>query len=523
MSKANELRRVPEAGARPALPSASTTTTSATAAASQPPKARPPSASTSAHKGPPPNAVLIKVAKTLMSAPPANGSTASSPAGAAKQSVPVASPVAVPEHSWYANPFQLTTNTPMTEFHRAMRGKVFFSPRAVPVTASELLSLPGERPPQLTVCELGKDLLYGVAYLYNTPLAVEHQWRGRVAHLLRVRSSQAPIPKVVRRRAETVAALQQKQHDARRGPGAAGAGAGTRRPAKEASVPAFPSSSSSSEVPSSPAPPIDYRSTMTYEHGEAAVYERPGNDLLIGVKLYVDDELVEDHYPIRNALPQCTATLPVTEAAQHWNCVPFVLMGYLNQQMLDPISVYHSLSLSFVEHLLRVKLPESAAPAKGSTASPVTAAPTRKDATPALTKKSAAPPLELTLRVEVVYGCRAEAYYCTDFICRGACTLRMTESSKKALKAYEEKLRALARLRLAAPQLISRGSGSSSSSSGGEGNLPPPRNCHLCGHPLQYRCTVCGADVCGMPTCATSTVVGYPRACTRHALPSDSQ
>ncbi|KPA85295.1 hypothetical protein ABB37_01632 [Leptomonas pyrrhocoris] len=482
--------------------------------ASPPPQAHPPpNPGGAAPKGLPPNAVLIKVSKPLTSHPSSNFTSASSsspaltPASgstAKEAAVGPPTPVPVPAQSWYGNPFTLSTNTPMSEFHRSMRGKVFFSPRAVPVVASELLSLPGERPPQLTVCEIGKDLLYGVGYLYNTPLSVEHQWRGRVAHLLRVRSNQAPIPNIVRRRAEAVAASQQKQHQLQQQKGG-----GTRevRPSEKSKTPASPS----------PAPqeggavvPIDYAHTMVYERGEAAVYDRPCDDLLIGIKLYVNEELVEDHYPIVNALPQCTATLAVKEATQHWNCVPFVLMGYLNQLMLEPICIYHALSLNFVEHLLRVKIPASAAPARA----PKTAvkAPTPSDAKP-VPKKKSPPSVELTLRVEVVYGCRAEAFYCTDFISRGACTLRMRESSKRALKNYEEKLRALVRLRLAAPQLIAR-------SSRCDSPPPlPPRNCSVCGHPLQYQCTVCGADVCGMPMCVATTVVGYPRACTKHALP----
>jgi hypothetical protein len=405
----------------------------------------------------------------------------------------------------------------MTEFHRAMRGKVFFSPRAVPVTATELLSLPDEKPPQLTVCEVGKDLLYGVGYLYSTPLSVEHQWRGRVAHLLRVRSRQAPVPTIVRRRAEAVAtAAQQKQHQQqqRLQQQANKEGKGGEKAVGSAQKP-----ESSSPLDNTPAVVIDYLRTMCYERGEASVYDRPGDDFLIGVKLYVNNELVEDHYPIVNALPQCTATLVVKEAAQHWNCVPFVLMGYINQLMLDPICIYHALSLSFVEHLLRIKIPESTAAAAEGSAATATTAPGGKGR-PAPAKKKLSTSIDLPLRVEIVYGCRAEAYFCTDFVSRGSCTLRMTESSKRALKAYEEKLRALVRLRLAAPQLIPRESSMNNNSAGGF--PPPPRNCSGCGHPLQFRCTICGADVCGMPMCATNATVGYPRACIRHALPPNS-
>ncbi|KPI89457.1 hypothetical protein ABL78_1421 [Leptomonas seymouri] len=512
MAKPEEPRRLSGAGLSPAL-----TLAPASANASQRPQAHPqPPPVRVAYKSPPPNAVLMKVSKSTTPLPSSNLAHAPSGSPATivdprpsvnETATPSPAPVQVPAQCWYANPFSLSTNTPMTEFHRSMRGKVLFSARAVPVTASELLSLPQEKPSQLTICEIGKDLLYGVGYLYNTPLSVEHQWRGRVAHLLRVRSQREPIPSIVRRRAEALAALQQRQQQRYEGKNAGNA---SEKLPKRVSP-------SSADLPQSPASPlgnktvpIDYRRTMVYERGEASVYDRPCDDLLLGIKLYVNDELVDDHYPIVNALPQCTATLAVKEATQHWNCVPFVLIGYLNQLMLDPICVYHALSLNFAEHLLRIKTPASTTRAKASAAA--VEAPTDIDPKSAPPMK---PPafIDLSLRVEVVYGCRAESFYCTEFISRGACTLRMTELSKPALKSYEEKLRALVRLRLAAPQLIARVSN----------GVPPPRHCSGCGYPMQYQCTVCGADVCGMPMCATKAAVGYPRACTKHVLPPNQQ
>ncbi|KAL7699552.1 hypothetical protein NQL31_004765 [Lotmaria passim] len=530
MSKSQESRRPTSSDAAAASPAAASASSASSTNATQPPKAQPqsqpspPPGSGAGRKGPPPNAVLVKTFTSLMSNPSSGSRNGSAGSHVQPPSLMPAAAACVPTQCWYTSPFTLSTNTPMSEFHRTWRGKVFFSPRAVPVAASELLSLPGEKPPQLRVCEIGKDLIYGVGYLYNTPLSVEHQWRGRVVHLLRVRTHQAPIPRVVLRRAEALASLQKERRDKAKDK----LNDNMQKPA----VLAPPGSSPPSPAPQGKAQvvSVDYTHTMCFERGEASVYECPGDDLLVGLKLYVNDVLVEDHYPIVNALPQCTATLAVKEAARHWNCVPFVLMGYLNQQMLDPICIYHTLSLNFVEHLLRVKMPN-----KATLASPAKpAAPGSGGTKTPPTKKSSAASVDLTLRVEVVYGCRAEAYYCTDFISRGSCVLRMTESSKRALKSYEEKLRALVRLRRAAPKLIPRdttlsnsnnGSGRSDSNNNdnSSGSPPPPRNCSVCGHPLQYRCTVCGADVCGMPTCVANTVVGYPRACTRHTVAPNQQ
>ncbi|KAG5474414.1 hypothetical protein LSCM1_03196 [Leishmania martiniquensis] len=401
----------------------------------------------------------------------------------------------VPASSWYAQPFAERPGAPMSTFHRDHRGKIIFSPRPVPVEAAELQALPGQKPQTVTVCEVGKDLLYGMAYLYATPLAVEHQWRGRVAHLLRVRKQEAPIPDVVRRGAQGRATLQRQLQ------------------VQESGTSCTPLSSPSSTSPSPPAPaaatvtPVEYNSTMRFERGEASVFDRPADDLLIGIKLFVSEELVEDHYPDVHALPQCTATITAKEAAQFWNCAPFVLVGYLNQTLLDPISLFHTLSLNFVEHLLRVKLPgrHPSGPAEVRGAAPLARPPSSKS-TPSQPTDAAS--LELPLRVEVVYGCRAEAFYCTGFISRGSCVLRMTDASKPSLKSYEEKLRVLVKARHKTPQLIPRP----------VKGLPSPRACAGCGRRLLYRCVVCGAEVCGTLVCSLSAVVGYPRACTRHAL-----
>ncbi|CAJ1029979.1 hypothetical protein Q4I32_005377 [Leishmania shawi] len=437
---------------------------------------------------------MLRQHSTTPEVSPLNSKSASTAAWSPTMSSPLPS---VPANSWYAKPFVERPGVPISAFHRDHRGKIIFSSRPVPVEGSELLALPGQKLQTLTVCEVGKDLLYGMAYLYATPLAIEHQWRGRVAHLLQVRKQQAPIPDIMRRGVQGFTILQRQQ------PAQGGERVSTLMP-----------SSSPKPPPSLPASPgsmaeasAKYRSTMRFERGETTVYDRPADNFLFGIKLFVNEELVEDHYPDVHALPQCTATITAKEAAQFWSCVPFVLVGYLNQTLLDPISLFHTLSLNFVEHLLRVKLPgrgPSGPAAKGGMA-----ASTRlPSSTPDPSPHTNAALLELPFRVEVVYGCRAEAFYCTHFIARGSCVLRMTEASKPSLKSYEEKLRALVKRRHTAPQLIPHPMSFPS----------PPPACAGCGYPLQYRCIVCGASVCGRSVCELNPVLGYPRACTRHAL-----
>ncbi|GET90093.1 hypothetical protein, conserved [Leishmania tarentolae] len=124
----------------------------------------------------------------------------------------------VPANSWYAQAFAERLGAPMSAFHRDHRGKIIFSPRPVPVEEAELLALPGGEPRIMTVCEVGKDLLYGMAYLYAVPLAIEHQWRGRVAHLHQVRQHQAPIPDIILRGVQGRTSLKRHQqgHESRR-------------------------------------------------------------------------------------------------------------------------------------------------------------------------------------------------------------------------------------------------------------------------------------------------------------------
>lgn len=53
------------------------------------------------------------------------------------------------------------------------------------------------------------------------------------------------------------------------------------------------------------------------ERSEISLLQQPFVDLLIGFKVYINDELVPDHYPGLRSLPQCTATLDINDATNY--------------------------------------------------------------------------------------------------------------------------------------------------------------------------------------------------------------
>lgn len=372
----------------------------------------------------------------------------------------------VPTNSWYAAPFSEGTTTPFTEFHLQNKGRVLFGKLPIPTLPGELEALPSRSPTTITEFELGKDLVYGMAYLHNTALYTEHRWRGRVLHLLKVKDGTAEVPESIRKVSEFMKGQQQQ-----------------RRQSTLQSEEVNPSPPSQSPSPG-PASLTKHsgvaggqmRSLLSLARAEPTIYSRPFFDMLLGIKVYVDEELVPDHYPGLNSLPQCTTTLDTHDAVTNWVCVPIILMGFLNHMTLDVIDLYRTLSLSFVEHLLHLKTP-----------------PTPSENTPR----------SLNVRVEVVYGCRTEAYFCTDFIARGSCRLLLRASAKHGIKGYEESLRALIKARRSSEQVIHFGAG-------------PHRSCPFCKLPYAYRCTVCGAELCSSVVCSQRPVTGYPRGCTAH-------
>lgn len=262
---------------------------------------------------------------------------------------------------------------------------------------------------------------------------------------------------------------------------------------------------------------------MNMSRAELSIYQHPFFDMLLGIKVFVNDELVADHYPGMKSLPQCTTTIDATDAVNFWNCVPLVLMGYQNHVTLDTIDLYRTLSLNFVEHLLHMKFPSAPATTAATAAHEETSrsASAKQDSRASKPSMPAVAPgtlvREMRLRVEVVYGCRAEAFFCTDFIARGSCTLLMAETAKPALKSYEERLRALTMARRSSEQIVRAPREPSPSSSSGGGAVTPPLTCQVCGNAMVFRCTVCGADFCGSLMCSRRPLPGgYPCSCSAH-------
>lgn len=287
----------------------------------------------------------------------------------------------VPKNSWYAMPFTEHTAMEFTAFHKKNIGKVIFAKTVIPTRAQELDQMGGTLATELeTTAVLGKDLIYGMGYLYQTALCIEHHWRTRVVH----------------------------------------------------------------------SPP-------------RGKFDRPFYDMLLGVKVFINDVLVPDQFPTNESLPQCTATLRANEATTTWLCVPVVLVGRLEDPVLRIIDLYRSLSASFAQAATTLQQGQH------------------------------------RVRVEIVYGCKSENNFCTDFIARGELKLIVNEQSAALIKRYARSL---------VPLLQSRG----------KNIIPvePSVGCAYCGHQKRFRCAVCGALVCGSPQCVWSKFVGYPHGCSTH-------
>ncbi|ESL10569.1 hypothetical protein TRSC58_01697 [Trypanosoma rangeli SC58] len=370
----------------------------------------------------------------------------------------------VPPDSWYAREFTEITRMSPTEFHMKQRGKVVFSGGCIPVGASELGDLPGRAPSMPATLEIGKDLVYGMAYLYNTPLFTEHQWRMRVAHYTAV-----------------VAHTGQGQGPARgqrEGGEEQGAGEGRRHAA------------------------LDECELARLKAMAKSVYGRPSINTLVGIRVFVDNKLVPDHNSTARSIPNCTATIDTSEAFNNWICIPIVLVGYLNNFLLSTITLYRSLSLNFVDYMLRQ-------PIISSGISVTEGNHDGSDREEGCGSEGASRAFEIC--VEVVYGCPSELNFCTDYISKGKVQLVMTRQSQVALKSYGNKLRKLilagSLLReqvvpMDRLEIVTRHHSS--------------RNCLFCRSPLRYTCTICGAQLCGAVMCVWRPFAGYPSGCSVH-------
>jgi hypothetical protein len=315
---------------------------------------------------------------------------------------------AVHSDSWYALPFTEETPMELTSFHSKHKGDVCFSSQLIPSRAAELQQLlPNHEPLLQTVFTLGSDSIFGMGYLHNTALYIEHYWRTRVAHTF----------------------------------------AGDSK------------------------------------------YDRPFYNMLIGIKVFINDQLIPDQVSGPDSLLQCTATIRAHEATSTWLCVPVILCPLdVDCTALSVVEVYRGLCLSFclaAQTLL---------------------------------------PGDHTVRIEVVYGCRAEANFCTDFIARGVCKLRVNDESSNHLNQLVDRLAALI-------EASASGQGRQQQQPGSPSGSPATREretvildsasirpsaCAFCSAPLKYVCTICGAHVCGSSSCVWSKFVGYPYGCQSH-------
>lgn len=298
----------------------------------------------------------------------------------------------VPSDSWYAQPFGEVTPMIMNSYHFDNRGEVVFSDVLLPATKEQLDShpIPKDVPNQVRF-SLDSGNIFGMGYLFNTALYIEHHWRLRVAHT----------------------------------------------------------------------PVIPER------------FSRPFYNMLLGAKVFIDDQLVPDTGAFEDSLPGCTTTCRANEATTTWICLPLVFIGNLEHRLLKNMRLYRPMMMSFLSKA--------------------------KDLTPG----------DHAVRVEIVYGCKAENNFCTEFISTGAFTLNVTESGKARAAALYDECSALHQV---SPTTEKR-----------YVPCPTPLNnkpiptCATCSKPRDLTCTVCGANVCGSLQCVYTTVTGYPFGCRSHA------
>ncbi|ORC87109.1 uncharacterized protein TM35_000242590 [Trypanosoma theileri] len=379
----------------------------------------------------------------------------------------------IPPGCWYAQPFTETTTMNLTEYHMKQRGRVVFSNAYIPVGASELESLPGHAPLVRTTLKIGTDLVYGMAYFHSTPLYIEYYWRSRVAHYNKMCKEK-----------------EQQQEEKKR---------------EEDDV--HPSTST-----------LIGDKENSQRDLVKTIYDRPYFDTFVAFKVYVDDKLVPDHYPSSKSIPNCTATIFTSEAFNNWICIPVVLIGYLNNFLLSTISLYRYLSLNFVEYLLQQSSSLYGNDIFGSDENTNT---TNNNSNSNNSVEESNNNQEVKrvfkVRVEVVYGCRSEMNFCTDYISKGSVNIVMTKKSRGVLKSYEEKLRKLIQRSLPVrDQLIPMDRLALVTQEQQEQQQQRSRVCLFCNSPLRFTCTICGAQLCGTTACVWRPFTGYPHGCSVH-------
>lgn len=279
----------------------------------------------------------------------------------------------------------------MNTFHFDNRGNVVFSDSILPSSKEQLDAHP--RPsnvPAVTHYTLDSGNIFGMGYLFNSALYIEHHWRLRVSHT----------------------------------------------------------------------PEIEER------------FSRPFYNMLLGVRVLIDGNLVPDLNAFEDSLENCTTTIKANEATTTWICLPLVFIGNIEHRLLKNMRLYRPMMMNFL------------AVARGLSVG------------------------DHDVRVEVVYGCKAENNFCTEFISAGSFTLGVSEAGKtRAAKLYED----CVALHRSSPSTDKR-----------YVPAPPPLNnkptpiCAVCSKPRDLACTVCGANVCGSLACVYTSVSGYPFGCRSH-------
>lgn len=210
---------------------------------------------------------------------------------------------------------------------------------------------------------------------------------------------------------------------------------------------------------------IEYTWRLRVAHnGSASKYDKPFLDMLLGVKVFLNNILIPDSAPHEESLPQCTATYKAHEGCTQWRAVPLAIWPEENSIFMKG-NVYLGLVFSVLQAFMTLE------------------------------------PGDHEMRIEVVYGCKSESNFCTDFISRGTATLTVNGQTQRAAE----------RLNAAVVSAMSRPAAPVTP-------IPNPTElCAYCGAAKRYVCNTCYATICGSTKCVWSTVVGYPFGCTSHA------
>eukprot|EP00388_Colpodella_angusta_P043570 GDKK01059965.1.p1 GENE.GDKK01059965.1~~GDKK01059965.1.p1 ORF type:complete len:285 (-),score=3.52 GDKK01059965.1:200-958(-) len=213
-----------------------------------------------------------------------------------------------------------------------------------------------------------------------------------------------------------------------------------------------------------------WRTRVAFEPKIPTRFDRPFYNMFLGIKISVDGHMVPDLCGFEGSLPGCTATIRAAEATTTWLCVPLVLSGDLDNRVLAKHHTYKSTMYNFLSYM------------------------------------SKQPTGPHRVRVDVVYGCHQENNFQTDFISTGSCVVIVMDDSKSLIAPIIQRLE------------IMKGEDGPNPAShiDNAGGLGSDTRCPQCQMPKDLCCTVCGASVCGSPSCVRVPVNGYPFGCRSH-------